>query len=858
MFKKLILVVTLLFVSFTLSACSFNWPWQDKDSDGGLVTIESSVDGGPEDDEASNSAYQIKKFANYEELKEFIKSKDNDRSDYYKGTDTRMLSESSNSLESSRGMDQAASSQTFFSSAESSDDYSRTNIQVEGVDEADVIKTDGKYIYLLSKGELFIIDAVSATESKIVSTISFDTRPIEIYLDGNRLVVISFGENLDFVAEEEYGNMTRRYHLDFAYVDIFDISKKEEPKKIKQLSFEGSYISSRVIDGKLYLISNKEDIDEENILPIVFDEKTKLENDCSLSAKCYSPDVYYFDDDDSYYYTLTSINSIDIRGQGDIISSQAYLINNENFNIYSSLNNLYLTYSDIMNINSLFMSEAIEYLKPKLDSSTREAIEKIEAENSNDVEKATEESMEIISDYIENLDEEALALIETEIMTAAKDFFIRESSNIEKTVIHKLSLNDGLVSYEKSASVFGQTLNQFSLDEDENGNLRIATTNRIMNDFGADDLELPSSYSNLFVLSPSLEIIGAITKLAENEEIYSARFLGKRAYLVTFEVIDPLFVIDLSNPSKPELLGELKVPGYSTYLHPYDENTLIGLGRDTEVNEYGRVTNEGIKLSLFDVKDPTKPRELDTFIAGAAGSDSLALYNHKAFLFSKEKNLLLVPAFLRNLVDEKGQEFSVGGAMIFSIDNYKFNLRRIIDHSDNGKSSERDYSCGDVCYDNTVQRGLYINDVVYTFSNRYLKANSLKDLQSLSSLTLTTKTIEEENIGERDMRRVADVKQIQTAIEMYYNEMGHYPPKEEVMPGKAIKTNEGNIYLSLVPTNPVPVDGDNCPSSQSAYTYISEGASPQTYTINYCLGRDFNHIEGNRLQTATPAGIKLP
>ncbi len=855
MSKKLILLAVLLFASLALSACSFNWPWQDKDSGDGSVITETNTGENTEDNKLIDGTHQINKFSNYDELKEFIKSKNSGGSSYYRSRNTRSFQEedvpvfSQDSFGSTSGLSGSLGSES--SSAKSSGDYSRTNIQVEGVDEADVIKTDGKYIYLLSKDNLFIIDALPATELKIISTISFDTRPTEIYLDGNRLVVISVGESPNSTADEEYRRMPWDYS-DFTYIDIFDTSNIKEPKKIRNLVFEGYYISSRAIDGKLYLISNKDNLDEESILPIVFDEKTILTNDCSLSSKCYAPDVYYFNNDYSYY-TLTAINSIDIRNEGNIISSQAYLVSSENFNIYSSLNNIYLTYSDIANIELLFVSELIKYLKPKLDPVTRETLEKIEAENSDNFEKLIEESIDIITDYAENLNEEETALLEMEVMKGAQDFLIRESDNIEKTMIHKLSLNKGLVSYERSASVSGQTLNQFSLDEDENGNLRIATTNTMIGDFGSDEVDTPSSYSNLFVLSPSLEIIGSVTKLAENERIYSARFLGKRAYLVTFEIIDPLFVIDLSNPNKPELLGELKVPGYSTYLHPYDENTLIGLGRDTSLSEWGGVVDQGIKLSLLDVKDPTNPRELDSIISGAKGSDSLALYNHKAFLFSKEKNLLLIPAFLRDLIDENGNKSSIGGAMVFSIDNYKFNLRGIIDHSDNGTSSERDYWCGEVCYDNTVQRGLYINDVVYTFSNKYLKSNDLKNLQILNSLSLTTG---DEKVAERDRKRVSDVKQIQIALEMYYNEKGHYPLTEEISTEKAIKAN-GNVFLSTIPTPPAQVDGDNCPKNQTAYTYTSQGTPPQSYTVNYCLGQDQGFIKGNRLQTVTPAGITL-
>jgi hypothetical protein len=250
--------------------------------------------------------------------------------------------------------------------------------------------------------------------------------------------------------------------------------------------------------------------------------------------------------------------------------------------------------------------------------------------------------------------------------------------------------------------------------------------------------EQSESYSNLYVLGSDLKVLGSVEKLAPGEKIYSVRFLGKRAYLVTFKQVDPLFVIDLSTAKNPRLLGELKIPGFSTYLHPYDENTLIGLGRDVQTDVYGNVRNGGIKLSLFDVTNPASPQELDVYIAGSAGSESVAMYNHKAFLFSKEKDLLVIPASLTNTNNSYRPYFS--GALVFSLADKQFNLRAEIDHSDNGRYQKYDNWCGRACYDNSVQRSLYIQNALFTFSNKYLKVNNLGDFSSMQSVKLLEDT----------------------------------------------------------------------------------------------------------------------
>lgn len=159
------------------------------------------------------------------------------------------------------------------------------------------------------------------------------------------------------------------------------------------------------------------------------------------------------------------------------------------------------------------------------------------------------------------------------------------------------------------------------------------------------------SLNHLYVLDEDLEIVGSVEDLAEGESIYSVRFMGKKAYIVTFKKIDPLFVIDLEDPENPSVLGYLKITGYSDYLHPYDENHVFGIGKETAGGDEQFSWYQGVKVSLFDVSDVANPIEKAKFEIGDRGTDSEALRDHKAVLFDKEKGILVLPISL-NEIDE--------------------------------------------------------------------------------------------------------------------------------------------------------------------------------------------------------------
>lgn len=157
-------------------------------------------------------------------------------------------------------------------------------------------------------------------------------------------------------------------------------------------------------------------------------------------------------------------------------------------------------------------------------------------------------------------------------------------------------------------------------------------------------------------------MIGFLKNIAPGENFQSARFIGKRLYLVTFQQIDPFFVVDLSVPTAPVLLGELKMPGYSTYLHPYDDDRIIGLGYDTKTNQWGGTQNGGIKIDLYNIRDVKNPLQESSLVLGDAGSSSEVLTNPRAFVWYKEKKLLLLPATLMKSANDKNDPYRAQSA----------------------------------------------------------------------------------------------------------------------------------------------------------------------------------------------------
>jgi uncharacterized secreted protein with C-terminal beta-propeller domain len=636
-------------------------------------------------------------------------------------------------------------------------DYSKTNTQVEGVDEADIIKTDGKNIYLVSGSILYIVSAQPAESMEILSKIDLKSVPQDIYLDGDRLAV--FGADYNFqplaaggsepasgtsggsVSGSEPGGagissktvgrmMPIRRQAEATFFKVYDLTDPKNPVLSRDLAFDGSYTNSRLIGDHVYFLTSTYSYNYDNfMMPLIYSKGTALPEE--------NPAVYYFDLPYNSQ-NFVRVSSINLKNADEAPATETYLLESAQ-NIFMSANNLYITYTKYVSEEELVMAVAKDLMLSRLPSEDQAKIAKIEA--TDDYILTLSEKLykinSIIERYVRTLPPEGQAQTAKDLEAAIKQKYQDISKELEKTVIHKIAVADGKLEYKGEGEVTGSVLNQFSMDESD-GYFRIATTkNQSWSNFAPEGDNL--SYNNVYVLDGGLKTVGRLENLAKGERIYSARFMGKRAYLVTFKQTDPLFTIDLSDPANPKVLGELKIPGFSNYLHPYDENTLIGLGHDTEENQWGGTVTAGLKVALFDVADVGAPKVLDEYLIGGRGSDSEALNDHHAFLFSKEKNLLVIPATIR----EGGKGFDWGkfvfsGALVFDLSDKKFNLKGKIDHSDGGRAGVSEDWYGYNFYDNTVRRSLYINDALYTFSSKYLKANKLADLSESKKLQLAT------------------------------------------------------------------------------------------------------------------------
>lgn len=478
-------------------------------------------------------------------------------------------------------------SQDDFDSAQDSD-YSETNVQVEGIDEGDIVKTDGKYIYLLRHKEL-IISSAQGGASEIISQTEIlpddeDTNAqnyhqyaSEIYLANDYLAIITSKSSWQTL---EGDNSIYPYWSsnDTCRVLIYDISNPSKPRQLDSLGQDGYYLNSRLVGNTLYLISNHYIYDEieqdqpETYVPSVY----RNEQAAVISAQ----DICILPHFDSTSYTV--ISSIDLDSQ-ELIDTTSVLGGSDT--VYMSYDNLFLTVS------------------------------RYQTEES---EPYTEDQYSVIAYEERNM---------TDIM--------------------RFALHQGEITLKAAGQAEGYLLNQFSLDEYD-GHLRLVTTlhqnsYKIYTDKKRDWsyydwVEAEDSTNALWVLNDQLELVGSLKNLAPGERIYSARFSGDISYFVTFRQVDPLFAVDLSDAASPVILSELKIPGFSQYLHNYTDGRLFGLGMDAD-EETGR-TN-GMKLSMFNIEDPADVSEKHTLLLDSNYSE--ALHNHKAILISAKHDLIAFP-----------------------------------------------------------------------------------------------------------------------------------------------------------------------------------------------------------------------
>jgi len=605
-------------------------------------------------------------------------------------------------------------------------DYSTTNIQVAGVNEGDIVKTDGSYIYTAYDTSIEIVQVGVDDTLSITSTIQIDGTPQNMYVNGSRLVV--YGVDNSYSTEPFYELLPRQSST-FTFVKIFDISNHASPKKVRDLRFEGQYVDSRMIDDYVYMVTSNQVY---GIMPMPI--PLMIEDGQVRSFDVTTGGVYYLDIPYDNY-AFTRVNAIPVKNEDLDVQAQVYLLNSTE-QMYVSDTAMYLTYTKYVSETQIQLEAMRAVFEPRLSETEKQKIKDIEEAPAHVLsyfEKQTK-LYQLFAQHIETLTSADQQKLQDDVDAYAKKTYEDISKELEKTVIQKIAINGSTLTLGQTGEVTGHVLNQFSMDE-QGGYFRIATTkSSTWSQFASGTTD---SYNNLYILNDDLKEVGKVENLAKGEQIYSVRFMQNRAYIVTFKQTDPLFVIDLSIPTSPQVLGELKVPGFSSYLHPYDDTTLIGFGKDADEN--GRT--KGLKISLFDVADPSNLQEVATYTIGDAGSDSIALNDHKAFLFSKEKNLLVIPMTVR--VSQTGESYgsiSSNGAVVFQVTPTSIAYRATISHVDDVKNDTEQYDryMGYSYYRSSVKRSLYINDMLFTISDRFIKEHDLGTLTEQDSLSLAS------------------------------------------------------------------------------------------------------------------------
>lgn len=330
--------------------------------------------------------------------------------------------------------------------------------------------------------------------------------------------------------------------------------------------------------------------------------------------------------------------------------------------------------------------------------------------------------------YLTGLDYLPIAFTEEKVATSkVTDMAIMPVAT--STDIYKFAINGTKIDFVASTSITGNILNQFSMDEHD-GYFRIATTEG--NTWGGTN---ETSKNHLFIYDEQLKKVGEVTDLAPGERIYSARFMGDKAYVVTFKQVDPLFVIDLQNPEQPKVLGELKIPGFSNYLHPLDENHLIGIGYDTEtkVDSYSKqpfTTTTGIKVSLFDITDYSNPKEQDTVVIGGRGTYSEVEHNHKVLFRNEQYNYFGFPVSIYEPKGEYEVKYKGAGALVYEItaENGIQLKGDLVTPAKEGEEYEN--------WEAMITRLLYIDDALYTVSRNEVKSYNLQNFNSIGRVKL--------------------------------------------------------------------------------------------------------------------------
>jgi len=625
----------------------------------GRKTLALKVNGGtgPALGNVTKSPY--KKVSSLTELKKYL-----DSSSGYYSVEDRLGMNNDRSITTTASLP-SISNEVSFKQSEStsamSSRYSETNVQVTGIDEPDIIKTDGKNLYISQEGRniypttiMNTGDWVMREEKSIMPPLYNQSRTLIV----NATPLSELGIASDAIKETGEFLFSKENKiliiLSRPNIVAYDVSNPKNPLKkwTIELDSNTNITASRMTNGKVYLVTNTWINSSSGcVIPIV-------NTPSKVSTLCTDIFVPIAQEPVNTVYNVMEVNP----NTGAV--DQKLSVGGESGSTVISVfpNNIYLSYrskSSQFNVMSDFFETQLSDL---LSTDTLAKIKKINGYDISNNSKMSEIE-QVIRAEINLMDKDKKLKYENDLQNRVANYMSARLRDIDRSVIVRIPLSN--LSIATTASIPGHLLNQFSLDE-YNGYLRLTTT--VGETWGNNG----KSRNDVYVLNQNLSVVGSILDLGITERIYSTRFVGDKGYLVTFRQVDPFYVLDLSNPNKPVMAGELKIPGYSSYLEPIDENTILGVGQES-----GKV-----KVALFDVSNPKNPIEQSKYTLTDSWSEVNG--NHHAFLKDEKHKVFFIPG---------GQ-----GGYVFGYEGNTLALKTTV----SGHS---------------VKRAVYIGDYLYVIGN---------------------------------------------------------------------------------------------------------------------------------------------
>ncbi len=564
--------------------------------------------------------------------------------------------------------------------SEAPSDYSTTNIQEAGVDEPDMVKTDGEFIYLTKSDRLRIVSSWPVEDSQEVGSVELSGSSSDLFLHDDKILAYSHRYVDD---DERWRTVT--------VVDVIDVSDRTKPEVITTKQIDGRFVSARRIGGDVYTVTQP-------TITLPYDVHEEIW------------DAYASADIDNGY--SLSWNASALRQETARRTRER-------------------TVRPVIE-RRLAQMPMTDFLPSVThEDGTREPIaDCTDILHSRDV---SNPGLTVVSHIDLNRPKTRVSGDATAVMAGTatvyasqRSMYVAQSSfswwdgfsSIDQvTRFHQFTLDGENTAYTASGMVDGFLHNQFSMSEHE-GLLRVATTNQ--NQWWGSDEQNAKEGNNIFVLdaeTPDMPIIGELRGLAPGERIYSTRFQADRAFMVTFVQIDPLFTIDLSHPTEPKAVGELKIPGYSAYLQAIGEDHVLGVGMDGDWD--GRLS--GVAISLFDVSDFSEPEQQDQLTLECDYSSSSALWDHHAIMVHNDT--IAIPAYGYSWDDGYGVGYA-SGLMVASIDTESgLDQTGFIDHTDLAAEVWGYDADG---YTPQMLRSLMIEDTLFSISNVGIVASSLE------------------------------------------------------------------------------------------------------------------------------------